>query len=196
MEKFDDDKLIARYREGDLSALGVLYDRYSGPLYGYLMRMTGSREEADDILQDTFCKLIEKLERYHPRGKFKSYLFRIAHNLAIDSLRRQKFREDSPSLKSDMQHYEKTITTRAANPGITPKDPAQEVEEREIVGRLKSAIAELPEEQKQVLIMKHYSGMKFRDIADVMEIPLNTALGRMHYALRNLRKILSDMFLT
>ncbi|MCD4784306.1 MAG: sigma-70 family RNA polymerase sigma factor [Candidatus Eremiobacteraeota bacterium] len=191
MEKFDDDKFIAKYREGDLSALGVLYDRYSGPLYGYLMRITGSREEADDILQDTFCKLIEKLERYHPRGKFKSYIFRIAHNLAIDNLRKRRFREDG-----DMEHYEKRITTCAANPGISPKDPAQEVVEREIVEKLKSAIDKLPDEQKQVLIMKHYSGMKFREIAEAMEIPLNTALGRMHYALRYLRKMLAGMFIT
>jgi len=194
MEKLDDDKLIANYKDGDLSALGVLYDRYSGPLYSYLIRITGSGNEANDILHDAFCKLIEKLERYHPRGKFKSYIFRIAHNLAIDRIRRRKFRDAGDYLKNDMEQYEKTITTRAANHDVTPRDPSHEVEEMEIVVRLKLAISKLPEDQKQVLIMKHYSGMKFRDIADVMGIPLNTALGKMHYALRNLRKFLSDLF--
>ena len=194
MEKLNDDQLVEKYREGNLEALSVLYNKYSGQIYGYLYRMTGNREEAGDLVQDTFCRFIEKIHRYSPRDRFKSYLFRIAHNLAIDHLRRRKFVANNNSGNEDMEYHEKILTEQQARLKDTSDDPVDKVEDLEKLSRLGEAIVKLPDEQKQVLVLKHFSGLTFREISEMIGIPLNTALGRMHYAIRNLRKMLSDLF--
>ncbi len=193
MEKLCDDRLIEEYKNGSSEAMGILYDRYSGALYGYLLRMMGNRDEAGDLLHDTFCRLIQKLNRYTAQDQFKAFVFRIAHNLTIDSLRRRKYFLSDKSDNDNVEQREKLLTEQR-NKSVNGSDnPADKVEEKEILDRLGAAIVQLPDDQKQVLLMKHYTGMTFREIADITGIPLNTALGRMHYAIRNLRKRLDDL---
>lgn len=194
MENLKDDQLIDRYRQGEVEALGQLYDRYGVKLYGYFIRLTGSRNGSEDLLQETFCRLIEKLDRYQPRGQFKAFLFRMAHNLAVDRMRAWKFRDESDSLDKDRQNKEDFMTGQSIKMGLDCPDPAEETEKMELEARLREAIDQLPPEQRQVLVMKHYTDLTFREVAEAVGIPLNTALGRMHYAILNLRKFLSDLF--
>ena len=193
MEKLCDDRLIEEYKNGNSEAMGILYDRHSGALYGYLLRMMGNRDEAGDLMHDTFCRFIERLDRYRSQDQFKAFLFRIAHNLAVDSLRRRKYFLNDKSENNQSEHQEKILTEQRKKNGRGSDNPADKVEEKEVLERLGAAIVELPEDQKQVLLMKHYSGMTFREIAEIIGIPLNTALGRMHYAIRNLRKLMDDL---
>lgn len=193
MEKLCDDRLIEEYKNGSSEAMGILYDRYSGILYGYLSRMMGNRDEAGDLVHDTFCRLIERLDRYRAQDQFKAFLFRIAHNLAVDNLRKRKYFQSDKSENDQVEQREKMLTEQRKKSTNGSDNPADKVEEKEVLERLGAAIVQLPEDQKQVLLMKHYSGMTFREIADIVGIPLNTALGRMHYAIRNLRKTLDDL---
>lgn len=193
MEKLCDDRLIEEYKNGNQEAMGILYDRHSGALYGYLLRIMGNTDEASDLMQDTFCRFIEKVNRYKSQDQFKAFLFRIAHNLAVDSLRRRRFILNDKSENDQAEHREKMLTEQEKKNSGSSDNPADKVEEKEVLERLGAAIVDLPEDQKQVLLMKHYTGMTFREIADIIGIPLNTALGRMHYAIRNLRKQLDDL---
>lgn len=191
MEK-PDDVLIEEYRKGSIQALGCIYDRYSKPLMGYLLRLLGNRDEAEDLLQETFCRLVEKLDYYQARGQFKAYIYRLAHNLAIDFVRRRKFVEHPAFSENQTEALEQLLAGQCSETGNPFPDPAEEAQKQQAIERLVMAVRQLPEEQKQVVAMKHYSGLSFREIAEILGIPLNTALGRMHYAIKNLRKLLSE----
>lgn len=181
MNNLADDQLVAEYKEGNDQALGLLYDRYYRILFNYLCGVLGNRESAEDILQETFCTLVRKLDLYQPRGKFKPYLFRIAYNLAVDRIRKDGRTPGTATPFLDDFYQEE-------NNG----NPLPEIEKTEILENTIRAVQKLSPEQRQVLLLKHFSGLTFREISEIMGIPLNTALGRMHYAIRNLRKLLSD----
>lgn len=193
MKEVDDSQLIQQYRNGCAESFGVLYDKYSKPLYNYFLRLTGSREEANDLLQSLFCKLMEKIDMYQEKGEFKAYLFRMGHNLAMDYLRKSK---KELCLLNEKDHFsEKSLNSKKIiEENSYHQDPSHLIDQKEVLEKLKGAIRELPQEQKQVLVMKHYGSLTFKEISQVLSIPLNTALGRMHYAVINLRKQLSDYF--
>jgi RNA polymerase sigma-70 factor (ECF subfamily) len=187
-----DDELIGEYRNGSIQALGVVYDRYSKPLYCYLLRLLGNKDEAEDLLQETFCRLVEKLDYYQTRGQFKAYIYRLAHNLAIDYVRRRKFVEHPAFSENQTEKLEQLLAGQASDVGNPFPDPAEEAQKQQTIERLVLAVKQLPEDQKQVVAMKHYSGLSFKEIAEILGIPINTALGRMHYAIKNLRKLLAE----
>ena len=185
-----DSELIQRYSNGDGRAFELLVNRYNRPLTAYLRRMVSDKHAADDLFQETFFKVIKALPRYQERGKFSSWLFGIANHVAVDYLRRQK---------RTKQHLYTECGEIKENESMQYKDesnplPDKEYDRLELKGILSQAVEKLPVEQKQVLLLRQYSGMTFKEIATQIDCPLNTVLGRMRYALLNLRKIMTNEF--
>ena len=176
-----DSALIALYLAGHESAFAQLLQRYQARVFTTIHLVVRDQDIADDLTQDTFIKAIHTLQsgRYQDEGKFASWLCRIAHNLAIDAFRRAK-RAPQTSLDDNIG---------LANSLHLSEEPADDALGREEShAQLRLLIQELPAAQKEVLLMRHYGDMSFQEIADATGVSINTALGRMRYALINLRK--------
>ena len=176
-----DSALISLYLAGQESAFGLLLERHRSRVFTTILLIVRDEEVAEDLLQDTFIKAIHTMKggRYNEEGKFAPWICRIAHNLAIDSFRRNK-RTPHISL-TDNDRLANTLT-------IADDGPDDLLAREETHERLRTLIQELPTAQKEVLLMRHYGDMSFQEIADATGVSINTALGRMRYALINLRK--------
>ncbi len=176
-----DSALISLYLAGQESAFAVLLERHRGRVYTTILLIVRDEDLAEDLLQDTFIKAIHTLKsgRYNEKGKFAPWICRIAHNLAIDSFRRGK-RAPHISL-TDNEPLHNSLS-------IIDEGPDDALAREETHARLRALIQELPAAQKEVLLMRHYGDMSFQEIADATGVSINTALGRMRYALINLRK--------
>jgi len=180
-----DQDLIHLYINGDEKGLVELLRRYQSKIYTSIYLLVKDEYLAEDIFQDTFIKVINtlKAKKYNEEGKFLPWVTRIAHNLVIDHFRREK-RAPMVSGGEDFDifevlgNYDESMEDRMVRQQ-THKD-------------LKQLIQLLPSEQKEVLIMRHFADMSFKEIADVTEVSINTALGRMRYALNNLRKMMQS----
>ncbi|MCX7590771.1 MAG: sigma-70 family RNA polymerase sigma factor [Kiritimatiellae bacterium] len=180
----DDRELIKRYRRGDITALEQLVFRYQRPLLGYLLNMTGNREEADDLFQEVWFRVVRKIRLYSHRN-FCGWLLRIARNCLIDRIRRLR---PETSLEQEPEHGRPLEEILAdANRG-----PASQVAAEELGQKIARAIAMLPLEQKEVFLMRMEAGLRFKEIARIQGTSINTALARMQYALHKLREILKD----
>ena len=176
-----DSALISLYLAGQESAFATLLERYRSRVFTTILLIVRDEDVAEDLLQDTFIKAIHTLKggRYNEEGKFAPWICRIAHNLAIDSFRRGK----------RTPHVSLTDNDRLANTLTIADDGPDDILAREETHhRLRALIQELPAAQKEVLLMRHYGDMSFQEIADATGVSINTALGRMRYALINLRK--------
>jgi RNA polymerase sigma-70 factor (ECF subfamily) len=176
-----DSELIAQYRNGSQAAFDLLVDRYQSKVYTTIFLIVKDQDVAEDLLQDVFVKVVQTIhsDKYSEEGKFQPWLMRIAHNLAIDHFRRSKryptiLMEDGSNVFNSLQFAEASV-----------EDHRVKEETLEMVKKL---IEELPEAQKEVLVMRHYLDMSFQEIADQTGVSINTALGRMRYALIHLRK--------
>lgn len=181
----DDNYLIRLFKEDrDQRAFAELMDRHQVKLYSYLVSMVKNREVANDLFQDTFTKVLEKMDRlYDEQGKFVAWLMRIAHNAAIDYLRKRKRVVDIPQVDDDGEP-----TDFYARIEDDAQDSQAHAELDEATKRLMKYVQELPIEQREVVTLRHYYEMSFKEIADLTGVSINTALGRMRYALINLRK--------
>jgi len=176
-----DSALISLYIAGKESAFEILLDRHKSRVFTTIMLIVRDEDVADDLVQDAFIKAIHTMKsgRYNEEGKFSSWICRIAHNLAIDFFRREK---RSPLLNLD-------TTSHAFNSLSLAEEGADaQLTREETYARLRELIQDLPAAQKEVLVMRHYGDMSFQEIADATGVSINTALGRMRYALINLRK--------
>lgn len=181
-----DSELIAQYRNGSQAAFDLLVDRYQSKVYTTIFLIVKDQDVAEDLLQDVFVKVVQTIhsDRYSEEGKFQPWLMRIAHNLAIDHFRKSKryptiLMEDGSNVFNSLQFAEASI-----------EDHRVKEETLEMVKKL---IEELPEAQKEVLVMRHYLEMSFQEIADKTGVSINTALGRMRYALIHLRKKMKQL---
>ena len=181
-----DSELIAQYRNGSDAAFDLLVDRYQSKMYTTIFLIVKDQKVAEDLLQDVFVKVVKTLnsDKYNEEGKFQPWVMRIAHNLAIDYFRKAKryptiLMEDGSNIFNSLKFAEENVADRQVRE-----------ENIELVKRL---IEELPEAQKQVLIMRHYLDMSFQEIADQTGVSINTALGRMRYALIHLRKKMKQL---
>ncbi|PZX54597.1 RNA polymerase sigma-70 factor (ECF subfamily) [Algoriphagus ratkowskyi] len=181
-----DSELIAQYRNGSDAAFDLLVDRYQSKMYTTIFLIVKDQKVAEDLLQDVFMKVVKTLnsDKYNEEGKFQPWVMRIAHNLAIDYFRKAKryptiLMEDGSNIFNSLKFAEENVEDRQVRD-----------ENIELVKRL---IEELPEAQKQVLIMRHYLDMSFQEIADQTGVSINTALGRMRYALIHLRKKMKQL---
>lgn len=180
-KRFSDSHLVSLYQNGNEEAFEVLLHRHKSKVYTAIYLIVKDRYTAEDLLQETFVKAINTIRngKYNEEGKFLPWLSRIAHNLAIDHFRKDKrypeiVMEDGSRLFNSLDFADESAEDKQVM--------------RETRARLRDCIRELPVEQKQVLIMRHYLHMSFQEIADRTGVSINTALGRMRYALINLRK--------
>ena len=178
--------LLNRYLSGDRGAISLLIERHTPRVRDYIRMMVKDRDVADDIMQDTFIKVVRVIDegRYADNGKFLSWVLRIAHNQVIDHFRANK---NQRAVNESDAGYDMLGTLRFAENTIEDSMISQQIEED--VRRL---IDLLPDEQREVVMMRYYSGMSFQEIADQTDVSINTALGRMRYALINLRRLIKE----
>jgi len=173
-----DSELITRCRDGDDKAFETLYQRYRLQLYSYLNKLLpGQAPLVDDLYQQTWLRALEVLDGYQEQNRFLSWLFRIAHNLAVDHIRRESKREFVG------------LDERLPDPGAAPWE---RMDEAEIRSRLGKAILELPPDQREVVLLRQ-QGVPFKEIAEIQQANVNTVLGRMHYAVKKLQQLLADL---
>ena len=178
-----DKDLIAQYLKGDESSLNQLIKRHRQKVFTSILIMVKDKDRAEDIFQDTFIKVVRTLRsgNYNEEGKFLPWVVRIAHNLVIDHFRREK----RTTMIRDTDEFSILSTLPVYDDNVEEK-----IIKDQIHADVRKLIDELPFEQKEVLIMRHYANMSFKDIADVTNVSINTSLGRMRYALINLRKLI------
>ena len=185
-----DKELVLAFRNGDNSAMDILINRYHRKVFGYIKHLVRNHEIAQDLCQETFVKAINSLKSngYYETGYFSAWLMRIAHNLIIDNYRKTTKLPTVPNeigeinLFNNAKYSDETIETHLAKSQIS-KD-------------LKDLINRLPEEQKTTVLMRLNLDMSFKEIAELQNISINTALGRMRYAVLNLRKMIEEKNLT
>lgn len=181
--KMGDSELIRSYLSGNEASLEVLINKHQQRIFSYILVRIQDQDLANDIFQDTFVKVINTLKRgkYNEEGKFLQWTMRIAHNLIIDHYRRAK-RMPTMSPTDEFNIFD------------IIKDDALNVEtsmiKEQIENDLHKLIEQLPDDQREVLKLRHFSGLSFKEIADQTDVSINTALGRMRYALINLRKLM------
>ena len=180
-----DNELITRYREGDASCFEVLLERYQSKVYGYIFSVVKDKETADDIFQDTFYKVIVTInsDQYKDENKFVHWVMRIAHNLIVDHFRRNSKMPLVPNRpESDVLDNIKF-----------PDDNAEHViMKKQTSQNIRKLVKMLPPEQRRVVILRHYGHCDFKDIAARTGVSINTALGRMRYAIINLRRLAQE----
>lgn len=190
MELYSDDELVRLVKNGNAAAFDRIIDRYYKMLFNFLLKMLNSREDAEDALQETFLRAAVGMEKYRMQGRFKSWLFTIANNLAVSKIRERGRRKIFFQFKSFQN--EPDYSNPAENLPDESREPAKSAENRELAGLLDDAVLALPLEQRQVFLLRHVSELSFNEISESLNIPLNTALGRMHYAMKKLKKTLGD----
>jgi len=188
-QEFTDQKLVNLYITGKESALAELISRHKSRIYTSIYLLVKDEYLAEDIFQDTFIKVIKTLKagRYNEEGKFLPWVLRIGHNLVIDHFRREKRKPIITN--SDGFDIFDVI-------GVYDENMEEKMVKEQTHDDLKKLIHLLPSEQKEVLIMRHYGELSFKEIAELTDVSINTALGRMRYALNNLRKMMVSKELT
>ncbi len=181
-----DSRLLELYSAGDKNAIGVLIDRHRRRVTDYIAMMVKDRDEADDIFQETIIKVVRSVDegRYVDTGRFLSWVLRVAHNQVIDHFRRTK---NDLKLNESAAGFDILSNVRIATDSVEDKMVTEQ-----IYADLRKMIGRLPEEQRDVVMLRYFDEMSFKDIADELGIGINTALGRMRYALINLRKIIKE----
>lgn len=181
-----DDELIAAYLKGDNLSFDVLLERYKQKMFSYILSTVHREDLADDIFQDTFVKAIVCMRkgRYKMNGKFYSWLLCIAHNVIIDNFRYEQSVEGLNRSEINEHLY--------ADNGLEGSPKEIEMERENSLSQLNELIDQLPENQQEVLRMRVYENMSFKDIAEHTGTSVNTALGRMHYAVNNMKRMAND----
>ena len=182
-DMLNDKELVMRYRNGDVASFQILVDRYQNKIYSYVLMLVKDKQLADDIFQDTFLKIIRTIKAgaYKEEGKFIQFAMRIAHNLIIDFFRKSR---RLPMVDPTKEDYDMLDNARFMDPSIE-----EQIVTEQIHDDIRKMVDYLPEEQREVLVMRMYDDMSFKEIADATNVSINTALGRMRYALINLRKM-------
>jgi RNA polymerase sigma factor (sigma-70 family) len=180
-----DQELVRQYIEGNHASLEALIKKHQSKIFSYIMLIVKDRHLAEDIFQDTFIKVINTLKAgaYNEEGKFLPWVMRIAHNLIIDFFRKSK----RMPMVENSEEYDIFETLRLFDQTIEDKIIIEQIHKD-----VKMLIEYLPAEQKEVLKMRHYADMSFKEIAEQTNVSINTALGRMRYALINLRKLVDE----
>lgn len=184
LQMMEDKELVRMYLKGNHASFEVLLSRHKRKVFSYIYMLVKDRATAEDIFQDVFIKVIHTLQagKYNEEGKFLPWVMRISHNLIIDHFRREK---KMPGIKTQDEDFDIFKLIRI---------PEQSAEDKMIreqnVALVRELIKKLPKEQKEVLILRHYADLSFNDIAEQTGVSINTALGRMRYALINLRKLM------
>jgi RNA polymerase sigma-70 factor (ECF subfamily) len=181
-----DYELIQQFIKGEQSCFEEIIRRHKSKVYAYITLYIRDQALVEDLFQDTFLKVIQSVKagKYYDNGKFLSWVMRIAHNLIIDHFRRLK---QMNVMSNDDYESDLFNSRKFSDPNI--EEQIVKVQIRKDVRRL---INQLPDDQKEVVILRHYAGLSFKEIADITDVSINTALGRMRYALINMRKLMEE----
>ena len=186
VQVLSDQVLLNHYLSGDRSAISQLIERHSRRVKDYIHMMVKDRDVADDIFQETFIKAVRVIDegRYTDNGKFLSSILRIAHNQVIDHFRAQR---QNKSVSESEAGYDVLGTLKLAERTVEDAMVCEQIE-RDV----RALVELLPAEQREVVMMRYFSGLSFKDIAEQTNVSINTALGRMRYALINLRRMIKE----
>jgi RNA polymerase sigma factor (sigma-70 family) len=190
MQLLSDNELVKLYMNGNEESLSILVKRHKRRIFSYLYLISRNKELTEDIFQETFFKVIQTLKKrqYNEEGKFLPWVLRIAKNLMIDHFRKIKKMPSISSVTND-EGERVDIFDIIPEPVSNSKDANEAKEFKELI---RNVVGELPPDQKEVVIMRTYYDMSFKEIAEVTDVSINTALGRMRYALINLKKLLEE----
>lgn len=185
-QKMSDYELVKRYIKGHQPSFDILLNRHKNRVFSYVMLIVKDQHLAEDIFQDTFIKVINSLKtgKYHDEGRFVSWVIRIAHNLIIDHFRKEKH---LPTYSNDSCEVDLFNNSKYSDATIE-----QEMINDQVTKEVRDLLDELPDDQREVVLMRHYMGLSFKEIAEQTNVSINTALGRMRYALINLRKLIEE----
>lgn len=178
-----DDMLVQAYMEGKDSAFDELLARNQQQLFDFILALTRDKDKADDLFQETFIRAIVKMKdgQYYNQGKFLYWLMRIARNLLIDGVRKQK--------KGQAVNISDDELLTVIDCGHPYKSREDMLVAEELSGHMRQLMDLLPDEQREVVLMRYYQGLQFKDIAEITNVSINTSLGRMRYAIRNMRRM-------
>ena len=184
-DSIQDSDLLAAYVQGDVNALDCLVGRYRQALFAWFLGMTGSHAEAEDLFQTLWIRIIKSAERFRDVS-FRAWMWQIARNLVIDVRRKRK---PDVSLDAVMDEEDTPLLDHLVAPDI---DPAKALEQQDTARIAIKALGHLPQVQREVFLMRVQGELTFQEIAEALEIPLNTALGRMHDAVAKLKAIVTE----
>lgn len=183
LQAMTDEELVMHYAKGVNSAFDELLGRHQEAVYSYILFIVRNRELAEDVFQETFVKAIVNIKqgRYTESGKFKAWIMRIAHNLVIDSFRQERNENtiSNDSVEVDLFN----------NMKLSDRTIEEDLVRYQVLNDVKRLVNHLPDNQRQVLEMRYYQDMSFKEIADCTGVSINTALGRMRYAILNMRRL-------
>ncbi|NOY24292.1 MAG: sigma-70 family RNA polymerase sigma factor [Oligoflexia bacterium] len=183
-----DHTLVRAVLAGDATAYRGLVERYQGRIYAICFSMVRNPEDARDLAQDAFVKAYQNLARFRLQASFYTWLYRIAKNVCIDHLRRQKVRK--------AQQFDDTVATQTTGGLLSlahrREDPGRNLERKRLQARIIEALDELPDEQREIVILREIDGLAYKEIADVMDIPEGTVMSRLYYARKKLQAALKD----
>ena len=184
--ELNDQELVQAYIKGDQTAIELLITRHRSKVYTYIVLTIKNQQLAEDLFQETFIKVIQSLRagKYKDNGRFLSWVIRIAHNLIIDHFRKEK---QMNSVSNDDTEVDLFNSKK-----FSDKNIEEIIISSQIKSELRTLINELPTDQREVVLLRHYGELSFKEIADQTGVSINTALGRMRYALINLRKMIDE----
>lgn len=189
MNKLDlmtDEDLVVLYAEGNNAAFDVLLNRYKSGIYSYIYFIVHNKERAEDIFQETFVKVIMtiKQRRYTDTGKFKAWITRIAHNLIIDNYRQERCENTISNDESEVDLFN--------NIKLCDGTVEDRIVRHQVLSDVRKLVKYLPDNQREVLELRYYQDLSFKEIADITGVSINTALGRMRYAILNMRRMAEE----
>jgi RNA polymerase sigma-70 factor (ECF subfamily) len=191
IESLADEKLMLAFKAGDARAFEQLVRRHRAAVFNFLLRLCGQRQRAEDLLQETWLKVIRCASTYEAKAKYTTWLYTIARNLCMDALRKESYRRadslDAPVGNGD---DERSLGEQLPSESAAPDRAAHNLAVQPLIER---ALASLPQEQREVFILREYHGTPFKEIAEVTGVPENTVKSRMRYALEGLRRSLDAM---
>ena len=186
-----DEELLEQFRSGDAKAFEELLNRYRGSIYNFILRSVRDRERAADLTQETFLRVVQRADSFRGGSKLSTWIFAIARNLCIDHGRRMVFRRhrslDAPVRSSEEKGSPMVDRVPSSGP-VTDRDAIA----KELQKRIAEAVEELPEDQREVFLLRQVQGMPFKDIAEVVGVSENTVKSRMRYALERLQGALAE----
>ena len=186
LKMLTDEELVVAYAQGNNSAFDILLNRHKETVYSYIYFIVKNRELTEDIFQETFVKAIVTIKqgRYTENGKFRAWISRIAHNLIIDNYRQEKNEQTISNDDCEIDLFN--------NYKLSEGTVEDELIKNQILADVKKLVDYLPENQKEVLLLRYYQDLSFKEIADITGVSINTALGRMRYAILNMRRMAEE----
>ncbi len=187
-----DEELLLAVRSGDNESFGTLVARWERPLFHFVYRMISRPEDARDICQETFLRVLNKADRFKPGAKFSTWMYQIALNLCRDQLRKKR-RWSAVVVERNSDFEPEPAQSAVHQIDDNPAEAAERTERRQLITQ---ALGEIPAEQREVLVMKEFEGMKFREIAEILGCPESTVKSRMYYGLNGLKAALAKQGFT